>query len=125
MFIGFIALGTSCFFWCKTIVTFVGTCKSYCLFYLGVESYCKYVGCYFGKIMCAVLIIVFCFLGTKQLTFIRVEQNFVISSMYGFIEAHVLPGRPYMFTLIASCFVSTSKTTALNPCLHAMLRVSP
>ena len=66
----------------------------------------------------------FCFLGTKQLTFIRTKQNFVISSMYGFIEAHVLPG-PYMFTLIVSCFVSTSKTATLNPCLLTLLRASP
>ena len=123
MFIGFIALSTCFFFfWCKTIVTFLGTCKPYCLFYLGVESYCKYVGCRLGKIMCAILIIVFVF--WVQNSNIYKKQNFVISSMYGFIEAHVLPG-PYMFTLIASCFVSTSKTTALNPCLHALLRVSP
>ena len=58
MFIGFIALSTCFFFffWCKTIVTFLGTCKPYCPFYLGFESYCKYVGYRLGKITRAVLI---------------------------------------------------------------------
>ena len=49
MFIGFIALSTSCFFGAKQIVAFLGTCKPYCLFYLGFESYCKYVGYRLGK----------------------------------------------------------------------------
>ena len=63
----------------------------------------------------------FFFYNNSNPTFIYIKEYY---SCWHELCLHGIPSQLVTFTLIASCFVSTSKTTTLNPYLHALLKVS-